>query len=207
MVGFDADDIFNEVNNTLKTGLEIATRNVTIENLNSTYPRDGSQRFLRRRNKQQNQRAFFGGKGGHEAALQYDEFGKRVFRHVVPLKDFEYSPTISDNEVEAKQPENTKGRRRAVFLPSDDRHPESNASRRLVFYTDDYPVMIDSIFDNRFCPADTFCSIVSSTVCVLLEEGDDEEEVQDELLDGIRVAIFNGDFEAAIPPEHQLPGE
>jgi hypothetical protein len=205
--GFDAEDIFNEVNNTLKTGLLIATRNITIETLNETYPRDGAERLLRRRSKQQNQWSFFGGKGGREAALQYDGFGKRVFRHVVPLKDFEYAPMISENDVEAKQPENTKGRRRTVVLPSDDRHSDSNVSRRLVFYTDDYPVIINAIVDNPFCEAGVSCSIVSSTVCVLLEEGDDEEEVRDVLVDGIREAILNGDFEAAIPPENQLPSE
>ena len=50
-VGVTAQDIFNEVNNTLKTGLIIATRNVTIEILNETYPREQEEanRHLRTR--------------------------------------------------------------------------------------------------------------------------------------------------------------
>jgi hypothetical protein len=49
------------------------------------------------------------------------------------------------------------------------------------------------------------CAVVDSTVCVLLEEGDDEEEVRTALLDGIEESILNGSFQDAIPPEHQLP--
>jgi hypothetical protein len=40
--GLSADDIMDEVNNTLKTGLELATRNITIGILNSTFPASAS---------------------------------------------------------------------------------------------------------------------------------------------------------------------
>ena len=82
--------------------------------------------------------------------------------------------------------------------------------RRLVFYTDDFVPQIPAIFDNPFCEKptpQTECAIVVTVVCVVLEEGDDEAEVQQVLLSGFEEAILNGDFEAAIPPEHALPNE
>jgi hypothetical protein len=78
--------------------------------------------------------------------------------------------------------------------------------RRLVYYTDTYLPVINNIFDNEFCDNEELnCAVVDSTVCVLLEEGDDEEEVRTVLLDGIEESILNGSFQEAIPPEHQLP--
>lgn len=82
--------------------------------------------------------------------------------------------------------------------------------RRLVFYTDDFEPIINAIFDNPFCDKPTpehECAVVASTVCVVLEEGDDEDEVQEILLDGIEEAILSGEFEEAIPPEHRLSDE
>jgi len=83
-------------------------------------------------------------------------------------------------------------------------------SRRLVFYTKDFPVTINSVLDNnQFCgrfSTDVQCAIIASTSCVILEEGDDEQQVRSGLLAGIGLRITNGEFEAAIPPEHRLPG-
>jgi hypothetical protein len=64
------------------------------------------------------------------------------------------------------------------------------------------------MFPNPLCDdlPEFECSVVDSTVCVLLEEGDDEEEVRSSLLAGIEQSILGGSFQAAIPPEHQLPG-
>lgn len=204
--GYDADDIFNEVGNTLKTGLLIATRNITIEVLNETYPRDDSQRFLRRRMKRKTQRNILvDNEEDHGNELQYDEFGKLLFRHIiVPLKDSEHS--LFDSFIKAEQREDLRERRRAAFVSSGGGYSEPNV-RRLVFYSDDFPVLITDIVENPFCQENEYCSIVLSTSCVLLEEGDVREEVEAALLNGIRAAILNGDFEAAIPPEHQLPGD
>ena len=44
--GLDADDVMNEVNNTLKCGLTSATRTIVIDVLNETFPRTEG-RFLR----------------------------------------------------------------------------------------------------------------------------------------------------------------
>lgn len=145
--GIGADDIFNEVGNTLKTGLLIATATIVSEFLNENYPRDG-----------------------------------------------------------------LTTRRRTALLPSTELlSPEGESSsaksRRLASYTSEFPVKIDAIVDNPLCnePKST-CSIVLSQVCVLLEEGDNEEEVKEALLGRLNDAINNSDdFQEAIPEENRLP--
>ena len=77
--------------------------------------------------------------------------------------------------------------------------------RKLVFYSDEWPVTIDAIIPNPFsCPTNSDCAVVSSTVCVLLEEGENEVSIREFVLDGIETAIESGAFEAAVPPENQF---
>jgi hypothetical protein len=196
-VGVTADEIFDEVNNTLKTGLLIATRTIAIETLNETFPQEG--RLLRRGKAQQSLWKVFG--EDQDSTELHDEFGSvgRSTRHVFDLKDL-----VVNNEVKSKG--RNQGRRRTVYLPSKTDNTD-DTGRRLVFYTDEYPVVIPAIVNNPFCRNEpqTECAIVSTTVCVLLEGGDDEAEVRRALLDGFAEAIASGDFEDAIPPEHQLP--
>lgn len=216
--GFTADDIFNQVGNTLKTGLVIATRNVTIETLNTTFPREEVGRRLQRNMQRHHwplksstkvntflalrpyelykSNDFFTVAGG--GSLHVTDLGR--FRLVdqdifiksetVPVAVQEYTPQI---------------RRRAAYLPNGKLNENG---RRLAFYTDEFEPIINSIFDNPFCEniEDFQCMVVDSTVCVLLEEGDDEEMVRTVLLDGIEQSILDGSFQDAIPPEHQLPG-
>jgi hypothetical protein len=196
--GFNASDLFNEVNNTYKTGLIIATRNITIEILNETFPRDGSMRFLRGKSdwrhhiEPTNEELKFEGLGSlHVASLQGPNL-QSFSKPGIPL--------LSDGN-----------RRRTVYLPQKESDGEiidvSQLSRQLVFYTDEFPVTIDGIFDNPFCGATPpiLCAIVASTVCTLLEDGDDEDQVQKVLLEGLEESVDNGDLNAAIPPENQLP--
>ena len=79
-------------------------------------------------------------------------------------------------------------------------------SRRLVFYTDEYPSEVRNVVENFICPSapqdDLSCFIIEQVSCVILEEGDDPEVVRLALIDGLREAISSGDFEEAIPPEH-----
>jgi hypothetical protein len=195
-VGVTADEIFNEVNNTLKVGLLIATRNITIETLNETFPRE--ERLLLRGKAQHSLWKVFG--EDKDLTELHDEFGSvgQSTRHVFNLKDL-----VVNNELKPK--ERSQGQRRAVYLPSKTDNAD-DTGRRLVFYTDEYPVVIPAIVNNPFCgdQPQTECAIVATTVCVLLEEGDDEAEVRRALIDGIEEAITNGDFEDAIPPENQL---
>lgn len=197
--GLSADDIFNEIGNTLKTGLLIATRNVTIETLNTTLPRDESRRRLSQRNRQQNHyrdHGFVPGSSG--GTLQVTDLGR------FPLVDQDISFETEVIPLDDLQ-KITQLRRRMAYLPIWD---ATDYRRRLAFYTDQFQPVINSIIDNPFCEnlPEFGCAVVDSTVCVLLEEGDDEAMVQTVLLDGIEQAIQDGSFQAAIPPEHQLPG-
>lgn len=206
--GFDSQAIFNEVNNTLKTGLIIATENVTIEILNASYPRDGeteteaeSQRRAHR-SMQRNIRQLQGLHGLVTSLIVYHQ------------QDAATGSLGSANVGELVRRRSTleqlQGQRQAAYLPKslDSTGSDKWKNRRLVFYTDEFEPVINTIFDNPFCeePDGVTCSIVDSTVCVVLEEGDNEAEVQATLLAGIEESIQDGSFVAAIPPENQLPG-
>jgi hypothetical protein len=205
--GFTADEIFNEINNTLKTGLIIATRNVTIETLNSTMPREDSRRLW----PEDHEPSHVPSKSSvvhsfvvmspndlYHSHNQLDSLSSRA------ALDPNLGPSIPSND-------HTKRRRRAAYLPQApyiDANDEAAERRRLAYYTDEYAPVINSIVDNQFCQkGDSFqCAVVDSTVCVILEEGDDEEEVRMALLNGIGQAISDGSFYEAVPPENRLPG-
>lgn len=75
---------------------------------------------------------------------------------------------------------------------------ERTNRRHLAYYTDAVPPTISSVIDNQFCEVEDesiLCSIVDSTVCVYLEEGDSASEVKAQLLDGIKAAFQDGTFE------------
>ena len=77
--------------------------------------------------------------------------------------------------------------------------------RRLAYYSDDYPVSINAVTDNPLCEGqaenpDIKCSIISSTVCVVLEDGDDPNEVRAFMIAGLRQAVQTGEFLRRIPP-------
>ena len=96
-----------------------------------------------------------------------------------------------------------QGRRRAVYLPNnrEEQIGSNENNRRLAFYSDSYPPVISSVFENPFCQdvdEDTICAIVETRVCVILEEGDDEDEVKGQLLDGIEKSFIEGRFEDSI---------
>jgi hypothetical protein len=238
--GYTAEDIMNQTNNTLKTGLLIATRNVTIGILNETFPRDGgdgggggdddddddksSERFLG--NSETLQR------DSHRSPeTSEDQRASLLSRRSLTLRRREVRGTITGPAVSASHqwfhvmdlgrlpsddshPERIikegQSRRRTVYLPQ--RFPDywDDGRRRLVYYTDAYLPTINSIVDNPFCVApsdEVTCAVVDSTVCVILEEGDDEREVQNALLSGIEESIQDGSFAAAIPQADQVPGD
>mmetsp|Transcript_3135 Transcript_3135/g.5932 ORF Transcript_3135/g.5932 Transcript_3135/m.5932 type:complete len:571 (-) Transcript_3135:129-1841(-) len=215
--GFNADDILNEVGNTLATGLILATRNVTIETLNSTFPRSGSRRRLRKSLQRNHWPIQSSTK--INTFLAFRPYELRNISHslrpsmvqVTDLGRFRVAGhyTVSGLESSSRLHVDTEVRRRAVVLPkAPSTEKGSKGQRRLVYYTDQYEPVINTIFDNAFCEdlQGFSCAVVDSTVCVMLEEGDDEEEVQAGLLDGIEQSILDGSFQEAIPPEHQLPG-
>jgi hypothetical protein len=85
--------------------------------------------------------------------------------------------------------------------------PALHHHRRLAYFTDDIPVIINSVSDNPLCNGseqnqEIRCSIVSSTVCVVLEEDDDPNVVRTILITGLRTAVDSGEFLTRIPPEY-----
>lgn len=209
--GFSADDIENEVNNTYKSGLIIATRNVTIQALNETFPRDQEGRALRH-HKSNPQESYPG-----YAIDRIWQDGFRVTRptSIIRLDEQDAEQGHDSSSTGILENESERWRRRAVFLPNTSQkqidginNNNMDDNRRLAFYTDSYPPVINNIFGNPFCPdspdGEIVCSVVDTSVCVMLEEGDDEDEIKDSLIDGISNSIQDGSFENAIPSENQI---
>ena len=193
--GLTAQDILDGNNNTVKVGLEIATRTTTIQILNETFPktaslggRSANDNLLRRHRHRQLEllksapRAF-------EVAAQ-ETFGVEGARKI--LNTFE-----DELNTQNRRETNERLLTRLLF-PN---------SRRLVYYTDELPPVVTNVVDNPFCPRGdedgiTLCQLVTTEVCVVLEEGDDPDLVQSALVAGFRDAIQTGEFFQAIPPEH-----
>ena len=177
-----ADDIELEVNNTIKSDLIDATRDIVIELvngaiLNGTLSQDQEGRALRRDTAINLSRW----KAAEDAGLL----------GVVRLGEFELD--------ERREVENEQGQRRTAFFPTENRN-DMDDNRRLAVYNDAFPPVITNVIDFPFCDDSlfAFCSIVETTVCVVLEEGDDEETVKRELLDGLKAAFQDGRFEDSL---------
>jgi len=175
------DDIENGVDNTYRSDLIFATRETIIQVLNEAFPRDQEGRFLRRDN--------------FDGRPRFETFEDNSLLGVVNLSRFEL--TVGEDE-------SMQGQRRAVILPSnpEDQTGTANNYRRLALYKDSYPPDILSIFDNTYCPESDegfICSIVETRVCVVLEEGEDGDEVKKQLLGGIKKSFQDGSFENNLP--------
>ena len=77
--------------------------------------------------------------------------------------------------------------------------------RKLAYYADVLPVRIGSVTDNPLCAGsndnpNVSCVIVASTVCVVLEDGDDQTLLRAQLVAGLREAVDSGEFLRRIPP-------
>lgn len=224
-LNLSASDIFNEVNNTLKSRLIIATE-VTVTNiLNASFPSNTSN--------------------SNSSATNTTVESLPDLSHVVSLKqksdmansslpsiDFWnwphrrlHSPQKFSFAVEYATIDALGGNQLAFdmvhvelnnwLMSRSDR--DSGASRnsgtsrngrRLVYYTSDIPPSIDSIADAplTLCPggAETEmsrCTVVASTVCIVLGPDDDAKEVRYTLVQGLGQAIGSGEFEANIPGE------
>lgn len=193
--GITARDILEENNNSYKNDLIAATRNITLQILNETYPHDSNEkeeRYL------QNGEQYYEYSG--RAIDRSWSLGTSKTMAVKDINRFHLDQI--NNGIIIKNDSKTRKRRRAAFLPSASLQTNKNASyRRLAFYTDSHPPMINNIFDNKLCqaPEGISCAVVDSTVCFFLEEGDDEDEVGHQLLGGIQASMKDGSFERAIP--------
>jgi hypothetical protein len=184
-----SDDIENGFNNTYKSDLIIATREIIIQVLNEAFPRDQEERALHR---------------DADDRPRFKTFEDIPLLGVVNLGRF---------QLDVGEDESMQGQRRAVILPSNseeqtgadkmnsDINDSMDNNRRLAFYKDSYPPDILSVIDNSFCPEseEIVCSIVDTRVCVILEEGEDGDEVKEQLLDGIKISFQDGSFESALP--------
>ena len=176
-----SDDIENGVDNTYKSDLIFATRETMIQVLNEAFPRDQEGRALRR--------------DGFDGRSRFETFEDNSLLGVVNLGKFEL--TVGEDE-------SMQGQRRAVILPSnpEDQTGTANNNRRLALYKDSYPPDILSVFDNSYCSEsdeELICSIVETRVCVVLEEGEDGDQVKKQLLDGIKKSFQDGSFENNLP--------
>ena len=74
--------------------------------------------------------------------------------------------------------------------------------RNLVFYTDEFPVVIDRILDiEQGCAPGSNCLLVISSITAILEPGDDSAAVNDAIVSGMQDSFADGSFFAAIPAD------
>jgi hypothetical protein len=218
--GLTARDILTENGNTLKTGLELAGRNITIQVMNETFPSGTTTLLsqesldtslqssvvgadynqLRQHHKMKRRPSNSGHHKEHEGHDRTLEgFHLAMERGVTSTCDAEQSLVILEslaNIWQSRMPSQGDLGRRTLSV---------NRIRRLVYYTDEYPSIVRNVVD-FLCPPgspnNVICVIIEQTACVILEEGDDPEVVNLALVTGLRDAIRSGAFEAAIPPEH-----
>jgi hypothetical protein len=175
-------DIFNELNNTVKADLITATNEVVKSIVSQNFAETQVAQDVAARS------------GRHGGGRRLDGVDRAMELAIVDLlgKD-------AANKMMAAYQGNVMDELPGFLF--DDRLLLHSRKRHLVFYSDEYPTEILAILDEPFCPSEnpsTRCALVSSRVCVVLEEGDDEAFIRSVLLAGLREAINNG-FETAIP--------
>lgn len=204
--GLSADDVMNEVNNTLKCGLTSATRTMLIDVLNETYPRSDDRNLRRnnipdhvvRRLQSSTTNTLLRKQARHPEAdlLEETEREKVVVIHV---HDAEPGPILS---TAVQRPGKSAVNR--VLVKSLANFLRGRAyGRKLAYYTDLAPVEITNILDNPDCDdgGDSLvrCLLVFSTVVLILEEGDDEDDVRTNVIGGLKDRFDDGRFLEAIP--------
>lgn len=181
-VGLDADDIFDEDDNSVLQGLRIATRNITIEILNGTYP---GRRVL-----------------VHDLILIKSKRNSAIAESH-HLRTFAH---IRSGAWELDEMGENQGSSHVLGSRQDGGGQGQGQRRQLAHYTDSIPVTINSVTDNPLCAGSAqnpriMCAIVSSTVCVVLEDGDDPNGVRALMIAGLRQAVDSGDFLRRIPAQ------
>ncbi|KAL7491152.1 hypothetical protein ACHAWT_000622 [Skeletonema menzelii] len=74
--------------------------------------------------------------------------------------------------------------------------------RALATYSDEYPVTIDRVIDvEQSCEPGTNCLLIISSVNVVLDEGDDPNEVKNVITDSILNSFDDGRFNDAVPAD------
>ena len=205
-----ADDIMNEVDNSLKSGLIEATRTTVINILNETYPRSNGGSFqppssneVSKSIAEQDNVEYMG------QVMYYPENDYRKLLQAAEeadafVMDVDLATYREEMEDEMSNLLNILSKGRRLYYIQDTR-TFLRHTRRLVYYSDEFPVEITQIVESTICPGQTVggdfinCAVVSSTVCVVLEEGDDPVEVRATIVNGLEEAFMNGDFTNNIP--------
>lgn len=183
--GITAYDVVNGIGNTITYGLITATEVVVIDILNTTFPRVEGE-----------------GGGAMRAILPH-----KIFRSGLLQKKARNS-----NKRKDRKRKNKDGSTRQLYTLSN-AHEEANNERKLVYYSEENPIVISDVEDVsvQACPQGMNCMSVFSTVYVVLEEGDDPNAVESAIRDGVEESFTDGSFFTAIPfdtvfcPQDTLP--
>lgn len=215
--GLTADDILVGRNNTLREGLELAGRNITIQLVNNTFPRteaglvtspqgdpveeeeeeESTTPFGTPRLRKHKQRYSNKNSPGTRKLADYQTALKLGLSSSFGPGEALVIMESSDGLLSSRLPA-LEETRRSLSSPS---------SRRLVFYTDEYPSRVFNVVENFICENtsdDLICVIIQQLACVIREEGDDVGVIRFTLRNGLRDAINSGEFLAAVPPENLL---
>ena len=141
--GLDSEKIMNGVDNTLKTGLEIATTSILNRTLNELFPSvDEAQRL--------EENISFRGSARYRMSLM----------------------------------------------------PSGNDRRALAIDSEEFPVTIDNIIDiEESCDDGSSCQLIISSLYVVLEDGDDADEVKSAVSKNVLGYINDGTFLTEIPSD------
>jgi hypothetical protein len=215
--GLTADDIFFGRNNTLRAGLEFAGRNITIQLVNNTFPRTEADLITARQadpveeveeEEEEESTSPFGNPRLRKHKQRYSNKNSPATRK---LADFQTAMKLGvsssfgpDEALVIMESSDGILSSRLPALEETRRSLSSPSSRRLVFYTDEYPSRVTNVVENFICENtadDLICVIIQQLACVIREEGDDVGVIRFTLRNGLRDAINSGEFLAVIPPE------
>merc|ERR1719253_1443437 len=112
-------------------------------------------------------------------------------------------PRTEENGVRRKTKEQTQHRGLAhIRSPTASASTAGNISqqRNLAYYSSGYPVTITRVLDiYSGCPIGQKCVLIISSIPVVLEPGDDPDEVKGVIKGGMQRSVTDGSFFAAIP--------
>ena len=78
---------------------------------------------------------------------------------------------------------------------------EGLSQRKLVYYTDDFPVRIDEVLDIVDDCTEVNCLLIRTAITVILEEGDNPEDISKVVGDLLDASLKDGSFFAAFPAD------
>jgi len=227
-----AYEILNEVDNTLKERLVVATEITMINILNESYPfrfakQPSQNKWDTKPNQNLIQSRIHLRKKGDNILMDKFNFEKQtqetefmgVRRHLYSSPEFalivEHAVVTNigkESIIDFHSSSGFKSRLLSNHRTRRSRETQySDHNRRLVIYSRDYPATILGVTDAPIylCNGNnigdlTQCAIVSSSVCILMGTNDKEEDVRTVVNKGLRDAVNSGEFQINIPSEGDL---